>query len=600
MPLYEDAHNAQNRIDISQEARASIVMGTQAVIEEIARRICAQGAPCRVAIDMWYGVDFAAIGAWLQEALGQEAQVIASQVMYRTPEEIAAYKQPFLTDDPGFGWVNSGGTLQDLIDPEKLHGVAECLADASVTTVVLGPGALMEGLSYDLVFYAEKTRQRLLWQMWDGALVPFGQSTPAPDYHWKEFYYCDYYLLDRQKKACIDRMDAYIEANDSAALKLVPRAAYEEILETLVQYPVKEIKIFQPGPWGAYRYRDLFDVPGLACNAWNELAGPELGMMIDIGREDTLTLPFVSLFRHAEAFVGPYLNRTYPGLFPLDVWLDDGFFDKPTPPERTAMPIHNHPSTDYVGRHFNEPLGRYETYYICEAYEGANTLLGYSEDADMEQWERACRASNNLTPIENWKDYLCRWDANVGDLFLIPPGTAHAHGGNQMVLEMDTCPSIAGTEYSFFTYDYARNSWDDRTKTMTGKPCKMHLEHSFDSDKFRRRDWVQSHLLAKPKVVKWTRLYQMDRYASVSEMPFEIERFHFTEAAQNDTEGRFLHVLTLTIGTRVKVVSKANPDRYTEIERFQSCVVPAGFGAYEIFSMDGGFSTVVQLRWKEG
>ena len=36
-----------------------------------------------------------------------------------------------------------------------------------------------------------------------------------------------------------------------------------------------------------------------------------------------------------------------------------------------------------------------------------------------------------------------------------------------MVLEMDTCPSVAATEYSFFTYDFARPSWDDVAKTMS-------------------------------------------------------------------------------------------------------------------------------------
>ena len=56
----------------------------------------------------------------------------------------------------------------------------------------------------------------------------------------------------------------------------MPRQSYDEIIRTLVRYPVKEVKIFQPGNWGAYRYKDLWDVPGLGCNAWNETAGPEL------------------------------------------------------------------------------------------------------------------------------------------------------------------------------------------------------------------------------------------------------------------------------------------------------------------------------------
>jgi hypothetical protein len=149
------------------------------------------------------------------------------------------------------------------------------------------------------------------------------------------------------------------------------------------------------------------------------------------------------------------------------------------------MPIHNHPDTDYVKRNFNEPLGRYETYYIVEAYKDAGTMMGFKEGADLEEYERLCRDSNNLKTFD-WQKFVCRWPTNVGDLFLIPPGTEHGHGGNQMILEMDTGPSVAGTEYSFFTYDFARNTWDDKAKSMTAPPMKMHIEHSFRNNKWRR------------------------------------------------------------------------------------------------------------------
>jgi len=603
MPLYESRANAENRIEISNEARDSLVFGTDAVYTYIAERIREKGLPCRVALDSWYGVDTIVFMDKLKAALGGlPAEAISTSSLFKDEEQIRDYKQTFITDDPGFGWVNMDGRMEEIMDADRIAALRSRLSESEGVIIVAGPGALIDGLSahYDIKLYSEKTRQPLLWQMWDGKLTPMGRDEPQADYFWKEYYYCDYYLLHHQKDQCVEKMDYFIEGNDMASLKLVPRKAYDEILKTLVQYPVKEIKIFQPGPWGAYRYKDLFDVPGLECNAWNELAGPELGMLIDVGREDMLCIPFVSLMKHSDQLLGAYLTKTYPGLFPLDVWLDDGYFEKPTPAERISMPIHNHPSTDYVKRHFNEPLGRYETYYIAEAYEGANTWMGYHDDADMEEWEKKCRDSENLKEIPNWKDYICNWNSNVGDLYLIPPGTAHGHGGNQMVLEMDTCPSIAGTEYSFFTYDFARNSWDDNTKTMTGKPCKMHLEHSFDNDKFRRGEWVKNHLLAKPKVEKWTKEYQKDIYESLPEMPFEIERFHFYDRAENDTEGKFMNILTLTVGKRVKVVSKSNPAYKTEIELFQSCVVPACFGEYEIVNLDGGFSTVVQIRWKKG
>jgi len=616
MPLYEDRKNAENKIKVSPETRDSIIFGTDKVLEKIIETAkFYKEKEQRTAIlgfDGWMGVDWMRLESTVKsegEKAGLNIEVIHIYSTFKSDDEIKEYKKTFITDDPSFGYVNRDGKIEDIMDDAKIEElkikINEYRNNGSPeldAVVVYGPGSAIAALTdlYDSRFYFEMTRQPLLWQMWDGELVPLGKYEADSSYFWKEYYYCDYYLLHFQKNFAIERMDYYVEAIEFDDLKLVPRKAYDEIIQTLVKYPVKEVKIFQPGPWGAYRYKDLFDVPGLECNAWNELAGPELSMLIDVGREKMLNMPFVALMQYADQLVGPYIAETYPELFPLDVWLDDGYFPTPEPAERISMPIHNHPSTDYVKRHFNEPLGRYETYYIAEAYEGANTWMGYKDDADMEEWERKCRESNNLKVIENWKDYVANWDSNVGDLYLIPPGTAHGHGGNQMVLEMDTCPSIAGTEYSFFTYDFARNSWDDNTKTMTGKPLKMHLEHSFDNDKFRREGWVKDHLLAKPKVIKWTKEYSMDQYSTVPEMPFHIERLHFNERAENETEGKFMHIVTLTVGERVKIRSKNNPELETEIELFQSAVIPACFGEYEYINMSKGLCTIVQIRWKKG
>ena len=169
-----------------------------------------------------------------------------------------------------------------------------------------------------------------------------------------------------------------------------------------------------------------------------------------------------------------------------------------------------------------------------------------------------------------------------------------------MVLEMDTCPSISATEYSFFEYDFARPSWDDKAKTMTGKPLRMQIEHSFDNEFWRRENWVEKNLLAKPKVIKWTKDYKFDRYASLSEMPFEIERYHFSTKAEGDTQGRFAHLVTLTIGKKAVIRSKTDQKYHTDILQFQCAIIPASFGAYEIISDDGGFCEAVLLRWKKG
>ena len=284
-------------------------------------------------------------------------------------------------------------------------------------------------------------------------------------------------------------------------------------------------------------------------------------------------------------------------IIPCEACGGDGYFAEPVPYERCSMPIHNHPDTDYVKRNFNEPLGRYETYYIAEAYHDAGTMMGFKEEADLEEYERLCRDSNNRKPF-NWQKFIRRWDTNVGDLFLIPPGTEHGHGGNQMILEMDTGPSVAGTEYSFFTYDFARNTWDDKAKSMTAPPMRMHLDHSFRNNKWRREAYVQERLRARPVVVRGDGDTRMDRFTTLSEMPFEIERFVFTKTMAHSTEGRFLQIPTLTVGKSVIIRSKTNPALQTSLDFLQACLIPAGFGDYEFVSPDGSQCTVVMIRLK--
>ena len=605
MPLYEDRKNAENIITVTGECYDEIITDNESVYTEIIRAIKNKSAelkrPIITAFEGWYGVEWTTIISSLKQA--DPDNIIKSYInmngYFKPIDEIKDYKQENMTDDPAFGYVNGNGTIEDLLDREKIEKLPE---EFKENTIIYGYGAATSMLAdyIDIIVYFDITRQPVLWKMWDKKLVPFGYDTPDVEYGWKEYYYCDYYLLDRQKSYVIDKMDFWVEAINPNELKMLTRNIYDTVIQTTLKYPIKEIKIYQPGPWGAYRYRDLFDVPGLECNAWNELAGPELGMILSLNGTKNIEMPMLNLMQYQSEFLGKYLAETYPHLFPMDVWLDDGYFPEKTPIERTAMPIHNHPSTDYVKRHFNEPLGRYETYYICEAYEGACTMMGFQEKADLEEWEALCRESNNITEIENWRDYISIWDSNIGDLYLIPPGTTHGHGGNQMVLEMDTCPSVAATEYSFFEYDFARNSWDDEKKTMTARPMKMHIEHSFDNEKWRRENWVKDNLLVRPKVEKWTKDYKFDRYASVPEMPFEIERFHFYTKAEYGTENRFAHIVTLTIGKKAVIRSKNNPEYKCDIDLFQSAIIPASFGGYEIISDDGGFCEIVAMRWKIG
>jgi len=609
MPLYEYRKNATNHVSLPQKVQEAIVWGSQSVLNRIITLLCEKkklGKPVIAAVDGWYGVDWQRFRTGILEAAkaqGLRLEIFSSMRLYKAEEEIENYRQQYVTDDPSFGRVNRGGTLEDLLDGQKIAALKCSLvtrtSDNTDAIIVLGPAADIEELDslFDVRFYADFTMQPLLWQMWDGNLITFGREEPAKNYTWKKYYYCDFYLLLKQKKKSFSRMDYYIDAVEAENLKLVSVADYNTIIDELVRRPIKQVKITQPGPWGSYRFKEIYDeIPGLENMAWNELAGIELSILVEVGL-GTLTMPCQNIMQRPVQIVGEYVHREFPDLLPLQVWLDDGYFKEWVPYERASMPIHNHPDTDYVKRNFNEPLGRYETYYIVEAYEDAGTMMGFKESANLEEYERLCRESNNQK-VFDWQKFICRWPTNVGDLFLIPPGTEHGHGGNQMILEMDTGPSVAGTEYSFFTYDFARHTWDDKAKSMTAPPMKMHLEHSFRNNKWRREKYVQEHLRARPVVVHGDGETRMDRFSTLDEMPFEIERFVFSKPMAHTTGGRYLQIPTVTVGKSVIIRSKSNPDLQTTIEFLQACLIPAGFGDYEFVSPDGSQCTIVMIRLK--
>lgn len=603
MPVYESIKNADNKIVISAKNRDSVTFGWEKVVDKIASLV--DSTDKNIALDGWYGINFEKIANAVADKLkakGLRVELFNAADLYKSRDEIIAYNAPYVTEDPGFGKVNKAGVIEDIMCADAIKALKAKLA-SSVVVIAYGEGACIKELAdlYAVKCYVDNTHQKVQWDMWEGRLNTFGCKTPTKDYNWKEYNYSDYYMLKRQKDFMYGAMDFYVENYFENDLVLVPRVAYDEIMQTLVKYPIHEVKIFSPGPWGAYRYLDMdYQVEGLANNAWNKIAGPELRILIDFGGERSISMPMLNAMQYGKELVGELIDSKYPGLFPLDIWLDDGWHPTPQPAERISMPMHIHPSSKYVADHFDEPLGRYETYYIAEAYEGANTWMGFHDDADIEEWERLCEESQNIKPIENWKDFIANWSSKEGDLYLIPPGTMHGHGGNQMVLEMDTNPSINGTEYSFFEYDFARPSWDDNAKTMTGKPLKMHLEHGRNMEKTRRASWVKDHLLSTPNVVKWTKNYFIDRYKTTPVMPYHVERIHFEKVGEFSTEGKFMNMLTLTVGSKVTVRSKANPELFAICDKFQTLVVPASFGDYEIINEEGGRATCVIQRWKQG
>jgi len=130
MPLYEDRTNSENQILVKRETKDSIVAGnievSNLILEIYTSQKTKKSRKVVIALDGWYGVNWnATLEILLQQvvSLGIKVSVENFSKVYKSPKEIEEYKKPFLTDDPGFGFSNTNGKIEDILDESKISAL---------------------------------------------------------------------------------------------------------------------------------------------------------------------------------------------------------------------------------------------------------------------------------------------------------------------------------------------------------------------------------------------------------------------------------------------------------------------------------------------
>src|SRR5690606_12404200 len=139
-----------------------------------------------------------------------------------------------------------------------------------------------------------------------------------------------------------------------------------------------------------------------------------------------------------------------------------------------------------------------ETYYIMDCKQGANVYLGFQEDIDPDQFRDALQDSvknDHVLPVEQ---YIQRFPSKKHGLYLIPNGTVHSSGKNNLVLEISATPYI----FTFKMYDWLQ-------KDGQGKNRPINIEHAFNNLDFQRKGArIAREFISTPKIFKqgldWT------------------------------------------------------------------------------------------------
>ena len=229
-------------------------------------------------------------------------------------------------------------------------------------------------------------------------------------------------------------------------------------------------------------------------------------------------------------------------------------------------------------------------YYVIATGHRAKTYIGFNEDADPDEFIREVEKSEKeFTPVD-YQKYVNHIQSSPGTQVMIPAGTIHSSGRNQVVLEIG---SFSIGSYTYKMYDYLRADLD-------GKPRPIHTYHGQRVlNKDRVTSWVNENLIQEPRLIRSGDGWAEYIIGEHELLYFSLRRFEFENTIEDNTNGKF-HVLTLIDGEKTLIQSLDNPELYFMQNYLDMVVVPANVGRYVVRNLGNQPVCVHKTMLKDG
>ena len=540
----------------------------------------------RIVIDGYVGVLWDEFQAHLDEALkshGVQADWFPMAQALRRVQEIEALIEPFLGgDDPLFG-KRFTGTLTDFFDARSLGPKPDDTESEMI--IYYGTGAALVTEDAYLV-YVDVPKNEIQYRARAGSIRNLGAAEAAdPGRMYKRFYFVDWVALNAHKAHLLLRIDLYVDQQDPHIPSMI---SGEALRETLADMSLNYFRVrpwFEPGPWGGQWMKER--IPQLAQDvpnyAWSfEMIAPEQGILLESSGK-LLELAFDLLMAHdSRAILGDHADR-FGQQFPIR-------FDFLDTVRGGNLSVQCHPRPSYIRQQFGEDFTQDETYYILDTEPDAKVYLGFQDGIDPVAFRAALETSfREGTPVEIER-FVKSLPSEKHDLFLIPNGTIHCSGTDNLVLEISATPYI----FTFKMYDWLRLD-------LQGKPRPLNIQRAFDNLYFDRQgELVERELVSRPTILESGEDWQTIHLPTHSSHFYDVHRLEFDTSVSVRTEGS-PHLLMLVEGTSIRLETcKGKSQRFNYAETF---LVPSAAECYRLINEGTATARVVKAflkpHWNE-
>ena len=533
-----------------------------------------------IALDGYYGVDWSVFFDFFNDLKNENIPLKIINIRNIFKEKKFAWKkvEENLIFDKHFGRVFKGD-IEDFLDTNKLESLKKEIEEFKKNNegflFIVGEGAFNKKLekSYDFVIYIDLTREKFLQSLqnndiWlvdsenlkDSGAADVGLSISA-------FKFSQYILtpiFDKHRRKLLKKMNYYVLLEETP--KIMDRKFFEDVNNELASKPFKLKPLYIQGPWGGQWIKKIRKLGNdyKVC-AWAfEAVTMDMGLLVNVNDILNFELPFSTfLAMEKEKIMGEKTFKRFKYFFPIRIHYDDSY-------DGDNMAIQVHPNKNYVKKNFNEEIGQHEAYYIIKRKKDAGVFLGINENINIKEfYEQARKAEVEKVPLD-YKKYVAFHPSKEGDLFLIPAGTVHALGKNQVCLEIGTSYG-----YTFHIYDYLRPD-------LKGNLREIHLNHAFNSLKtYRDKKWVKKSLIPNPIEIRKYKNSKELLLGRRREMIFEVRRLEIDEEWKDNANDKF-HILVLVKGKKAKIFSKKDKESSVDIDYTRTIIIPANFGEYFI------------------
>jgi len=488
------------------------------------------------------------------------------------------------------------GAYEDLFDGKKASSLQQSLEDFKNSTsrevfIIYGFGTTVQMFRpyYDLICYFDVTPKEVILRARKGSFTNLGDDLAKPiKALLRRCYYIDFEVAGHLRWDLIknDAIDFYLASDEPDNIRSIPRESFNSILSSLASYPFRCRPVYLEGVWGGHYITKLRKLPRSMQNcAWVfDLIPLEVSIVVEAG-DQLLEFPFFTFVqKEGEAFMGSACVEKFGGYFPIRFNYDDSYHSSGN------MSIQVHSGHKYNVENYNEHGRQDESYYVVATGHGAKTYIGFNEEADPSEFiKEAKKSEKDFTPID-YEKYINHVKSEPGLQLMLPAGTIHSSGRNQVVLEIG---SLTIGSYTYKMYDYLRSDLD-------GKPRPIHSFHGENVlHKEYKTSWVNKNLVQDPQLVRSGKDWAEYIVGEHDLLYFSLRRLEFENTIEGDTEGKF-HVLSLVDGEKVLVQSLDKPQlNYTQ-NYLDVIVVPANMGKYKITNLGKQPVCVHKTMLKDG